>query len=664
MNPVTIDYETFYSRKLKYSLTGLIAETYCQHDLFDPYMLAVYDGEQSWVGNPRDFNWAALDGRDGLAHNGYFEATINQELQRRGWIPKLNLKSLTCTANMTAYLCNRRSLDAAVEKLFGVKVDKSARADAVERHWPADFSEAERKRMQEYALGDVVWAHRLFAEHGHKWPEVERQLSRITIEQGMRGVQINTELLELYICQSHEMKANTEKVIPWIKDAEDDDWEDFFDNSNVKARPTSTKCIAEQCRREGIPCPPVKSEDEEAYELWEMTYKPGRPWITALGAWRSINKLYKTFMVMKSRIRPDGTMPFALLYAGAHTLRWAGTAKINFQNQRRKPVFCNEHGLMEVNEARTDEAMKFRKAQKCWPEWVKYAIDFRHLMIPRPGKKMIVSDLSQIEPRVLAWLSGDTALFDMLKRGMPIYEAHARASMGWTGGSLKDEDPDKYALAKARVLALGYGAGWEKFILMAQTLAGLDITKDDPEFVQIQDKVTGSAKQISGYGFTSKKIVQGFREENSKIVSLWRSMDESLRRSVGEDFVVTLPSGRKMTYEKVRGERRIEPDPETKQPRSRSVYTVGIGNKRVMTYGGKLVENITQATARDILGEQMVRIDAKGLPILFSVHDELILEVDQNVTAKDIEHEMSYCPPWLEGCPIGAEAKEVPHYQK
>lgn len=675
--PITIDFETFYSTKLKYTLKTSIAETYCKHDLFDPYMLAVYDGQNSWVGSPRDFNWDALAGRDLLAHNAYFEATILKELQERQWVPKLNHTSITCTANMTAYLCGRRSLDQAVERLFDTKIDKSAREDAKERRWPDGFTPEQRRIMLNYALGDVTWTHKLFADHGHRWPEVERQLSRITIEQGMKGVQINTELLDEYICLSHEMKMNTEKVIPWIRDAMDEEWEDFFSEAEVKARPTSTKCIAEQCRKEQIPCPPVKSEDEEAYELWENTYKENRPWILALSAWRSANKLYRTFLVMKSRIRPDGTMPFALLYFGAHTGRWSGTARINFQNQRKKPVFANEIGLMEMNEKRTDAAMKHFDEQGVWPEWVKFTIDFRKLIIPRPGKKMIVSDLSQIEPRVLAWLTGDTALFEMLKTGMPIYEGHARQTMKWTGsdrlcdkcgivGCLKHENKGLYALAKVRVLGLGYGAGWEKFITMAATLSGgeVDLTKDDPEFVQEQCMVTGQAKQVSGYGYTSKRIVKEFRDGNKPITDLWKHLDESLRRSVGGDFTMTLPSGRVMTYEKVKCERRLEPDPITNKPRSRNVYTVGIGHKRVMTYGGKLTENLVQAVARDVFSEQLVRMDAKGIPSLFSVHDEGVMETDQSVTAKDVQHEMSWCPPWLEGCPIGAEAHEVAHYVK
>jgi DNA polymerase len=367
---------------------------------------------------------------------------------------------------------------------------------------------------------------------------------------------------------------------------------------------------------------------------------------------------------MKSRLRSDGTMPFALLYFGAHTGRWTATAKVNFQNQRKKPIFVNEHGILEIDENRTDAAMEERETTGKWPEWVRHSIDLRHLIIPRPGKKMIVSDLSQIEPRVLAWLTGNTKLLDLIRDGMAIYEAHARESMGWVGGALKREDAGKYALAKARVLALGYGAGWEKFITMARTLAGLDITADDPEWIEIQDPFSGKTKQVSGWGKRSKEIVKQFRADNKPITDLWKSLDEGLKRSVGEDFSMSLPSGRKMRYEKVRCERRVEQDPETKLPRTRSVYTAQIGARRVMTYGGKLTENLVQAVARDVFGEHIVRMEDKGLNNLFGVHDEAVQEVDVEVSAEDIQREMSFCPDWLPGCPITAEAHEVEHYQK
>lgn len=672
MAHVAIDFETFYSSKLKYSLRTSIAETYCRHNLFDPYMISASDGSTNWAGHPRDFNWSALEGQVVVAHNAYFETSVLQEMTRRGLIPPTvlqRIKEIHCTSNLSAYMCNRRSLDQAVEFLYGVKLSKEDRSDANNKRWPQDFSPEKQKSMLDYARRDSYWCWRLFQDYYVKWPGMERELSRITIEQGIRGTQINTDLLDTFICQSHEMRMNTEKQLPWMQDAIDDEAEiESWDDFNTK--PTSTKCIAEQCRRTGIPCPPVKSDDEEGYQEWEDQYAPKHPWILAVSAWRSVNKLYRTFEKVKTRVRNDGTAPFALKYFGAHTGRWSGDAGVNYQNMRRRPVLCNEHGLMETSVLREEAALKEKKVTGKWPEWVKFAIDFRHLIIPRPGKKMIVSDLSQIEPRVLSWLCGDTAALNLMASGMSPYEAHARNTMKWTGAPLKelaetDANAEQiYKLAKARVLALGYQAGWEKFIKMALDLAGLDITKDDPEWIEEPHPITGNIRTVSGFGLNSKRIVAEFREANPKIKALWERLDASFKRSVGDDFTMTLPSGRQMRYLKVRGETRIEPDKETGKPRRKSVFTADIGGKRKTLYGGLLTENITQAIARDVFAHHVVNMDRRGWWNLFSVHDEAILEVDQDVSARDVKQEMSKCPEWLKGCPIDCDAKEVPHYKK
>lgn len=663
MRTIAFDFETFFSKKTKYTLTSMIAESYCQHEQFDPYMLSVYDGSESWVGHPKDFNWAACEGARGLAHNMYFDQSVLNEMYRRGMCPKPGFAEYHCTANMTAYIANRRPLAGAVEHLFGIAVDKSARSDANGKHWPMDFSLEEQRVMLDYAKQDSIHCWNLWDKFNGCWPDVEKRLSQITIDQGMRGVQINVDLLNEYIMQTHEVKSVTEKQLPWLRDDGDDEnsWEEF------NTKPTSSKCVAEMCRRSGIPCPPLKSEDEEGFELWEATYSVNHKWIASLGAWRSINKLYKTFLVMKDRLRSDGTMPFGLLYFGAHTGRWSGTAKINFQNMRKKPVFIGRDRLTLTDEKFTDFCVTTREQTGSYPSEVLWAIDFRALILPRPGKKMILSDLAQIEPRVLAWLTGNKPLLDKIRGGMAIYEAFARDKMGWTGGDMKKQNKSGYALAKAQVLSLGYGAGWEKFIVMAQTVAGLDITAGDPEFDTRLNKRTGVVEQIPGWGKFSRETVKQFRQDNPEIcgeTGIWRSLEDGLRRSVGEDYVVTLPNGRKLTYEKVRCESRVEADKETGLPRKRSVYTALIGFKRTVTYGGKLTENVTQATARDVFGEHIVSLDKAGLTNLFSSHDEAILEVDNDVSARDVERIMSVTPEWLEGCPIGAEAKVVSHYEK
>lgn len=651
---IAIDFETFYSKKLRYGLKTMIAEQYVRHDLFDAYMVSVSDGKTCWAGHPKDLTWAALDGATLLSHNAYFDRTVYEELVRRKLVPQISFLDWHCTANLTAYLCNRRSLDEALEHLLQIKISKAVRADADNKRWPQDFSEVEREAMLRYARDDAGYCWMLWDKFSPLWPEHERLLSAQTIAQGRRGVQINVDLLNQYILQTHEMKTNTEKLLPWLRDEESESWDEF------DVKPTATKCIAEQCRRAGIPCPPIKSkEGEEAYADWEKQYSPTNLWIPALSSWRSINKLYGTFQTMKSRLRPDGTMPFGLKYFGAHTGRWSGDGKINFQNFRKLPIICTPQGLMETNEKAVIAAEKQKDETGKYPDSVRYAINTRHLIIPRPGHEMILCDLSQIEPRVLAWLAGDMATLDLVRNGMSLYEANARTIFGFTGEKL-DKKSMLYAEIKAKVLALGFGAGWEKYVVMAQDYTGIDITEGDPEWVTDED-----GNQVSGYGQRARREVAEYRAKNTKVTGpggVWDRLGQSMQRSVGQDFIVTLPSGRKLRYEKVRCERRIEPD-ENGKPRARSVFTVGCGSRRVITYSGKLTENLVQATARDVFSQHLITL---GDAVLWSSHDEAILEypIDKGVEVREIERIMSKTPDWMPGLPVAAEGKKVKHYCK
>lgn len=661
---VAVDFETFYSKKLRYTLKIQIAEQYCRHELFDPYLISVCSGTQTWAGSPKEFNWSALEGATLLSHNAYFDRTVYEEMVLRGWAPRIQFAAWHCTANMTAYLCNRRSLSQAAEYLLKVTLDKDPREKADGKRWPHDFAFAEQESMLEYAKSDAKRCWQLFDQFGPQWPEHERRIADLTIVAGMRGVQIDVPLLNKYIMDTHDMKQATQALIPWLDDAWDE--EPGFDHTitNTNIKPTSTKCIAEQCRRVGIPAPPVMSKDQEAYDEWEATYSPSHAWIQALTSWRSVNKLLKTFETMKERLRDDGTMPFGQRYCGTHTGRVSGESRVNLFNQRKQAVLCRQDWLMETDTKKVDDAHKERKKTGAWPEWVRTGIDFRNLIIPRPGHKLITSDLSQIEPRVGAWLADDTAFLDLVAKGFSPYQAHAMTTMGWKGGNLKDEDDKLYALAKARLLSLGYGAGWEKLLIMAKAVAGLDLAADDPEFIEIPDPLTGEVRKISGYGQNARQVVKDYRESNPKIVEIWGTLENSFRRSIGGDFELRLPSGRVMRYEAVRAETRIEPDKETKKPRRRTVFTACIGGKRVITYGSKLFENAVQATAREAFMWLVLKLEDAGFRTLINVYDEAVIECAPERDVEEVKAIMNQTPPWLANCPLSADAKEVKCYQK
>ena len=668
---ISIDFETFYATKDGHGIKEQGMSGYVRDPRFDAYMVSVSDGSEHWAGHPKDLNWDALDGAVWLSHNAAFDSRVYDELVARGRVPKVRQAAWHCTANLTTFLCMRRDLARACEFLLGVKVDKTERGKADGKQW-TDFSPADREAMLNYARLDAVHCWTLWAKYAHLWPDMERRLSELTIRQGRRGVQIDEKKLLQFLGVAERMRIGAEHDLPWMKEGK---------------KPTSPKAIAEECHKVGIPCPPVKSRDgEEAYDAWAAEHGGRHAWVKAFTDYRVINKFIDILTTIKGRLDNAGVFPFDMLYFGAHTGRWSGSGGFNVQNMRKEPLYCDVEGRLVTDDRMLKEISKSLEAEKKLPGFVAHALDLRSLFIPRAGRKMIVCDLSQIEPRVLAWCVGDKSMLQLMAGGQSPYEAHARATMNWTGGNMKKEAKELYALAKARVLGLGYGCGWEKFITVAYMMAGLDITKDDPEFVQAVNaegnpcfKPDGTPQLVSGYGHNSKRIVEEYRSSNPLVASrdpehpgIWKQLDDAFRASAGGDFTMELPSGRTLRYPEVREEWKAVPDPENpKRYKKKRVFTALAFNQRVNNvvreafYGGLLTENLVQAIARDVFGYHLLRLDeTSGIDPLWGVHDESVNEVDQHVTKEDVRNVMRECPPWIPGLPIDAEAIETPHYLK
>ncbi len=626
MKTIALDFETFYIKN-KYSVADLGNWRYCHDERFDAFILSCSDGENSWSGHPDDFDWEQLRNYEQVvAHNAAFDGAVCDRLIELGKCPAWVRSELEwqCTANMSSCLASTRSLKDAVKTLEGRDISKGVR-DEMNGKTRQDLIDAGRlQAAEEYALGDSIECINLWNKYSPLWSEFERKLSLLTMKQCKRGVRIDVKLLDEFIFKLREVIFTLEQSLPWVQEG---------------AKPTSPIAINEHCRLNGIPAPPIKShfdDGDERHAEWERTYGPQFPWVYGAGKWRSLGKLLSSLETVKDRLQPGDIIDFSLLYFGGHTGRWSGGGSgLNLQNLRKVPLFLKDGHLIDP----PADVVTPKHLKKWAAEFTDYALDIRRLFIAREGKKFIMCDLSQIEPRIMSQLSGNEPLMALLRSGMAIYEAFARTSMGWTGGVLKDERPDLYALSKVQVLGLGYGCGWEKFIAVA-----------------------------AGYGVflnqeTSKALVTSFRKDNPLIIELWKTLDDTLKQSIGSDFIMTLPSGRNMVFRDVRREIRSKKNKEGKYEK-RFVYTALIGTKRKELYGGLLSENVTQAAARDAFGEHLLTLEETIGDVIFTVHDEAITEVDLDVTVKEVEAVMSVSPSWTPDLPVGAEGKEGPCYTK
>ena len=580
-----IDFETYYSKELSVTIQG--TWNYIFHKDFDAYLLSVSTSTGlRWVGHPHDFDWSQISGPEWgwLHHNASFDELILHRLRSDGAIPNTARPGVThCTADLVSYLGAPRSLSKAGEFLLkSPPLKKDVRAALQGKRW-ADCSEEFKKEAMEYALADADACLALWTNFGYKWPKNERAISRHTRMMAWEGIPVDRDKLEAAIPDLETQNFEAQALLPWVEEGE---------------KPLSPKALAVQCRSVGIVPPSSLAEDSEDCRIWEDTYSATYPWVSAMRTVRRTNTLLKKLMAMRNRLRTDnGNMNFGMLYFGATTTgRFSGSDGVNVQNL---------------------------------PGSLMFGVNVREMFRAPPGFKFVNADLSQIEPRCLAWLTGNTTMLSALRSGIAIYEAHARASMGWTGGKLKNEDKELYALAKARVLALGYGAGAEKFQIMAKNMCGLELTPREAERAVGDFRV--SSPEICGHG------------------GIWQSLEKGMIQSARrkEDYSVELPSGRILRYFR----------PSNMSGLSAETAFKG-GMTRRKWWGGSLTENLTQATARDVSANMVLRVEEAGYPVLFHVHDELtalVAEHEAEEALKTILHIMRTPPDFMPDLPLDAE---------
>ena len=275
----------------------------------------------------------------------------------------------------------------------------------------------------------------------------------------------------------------------------------------------------------------------------------------------------------------------------------------------------------------------------------------RGMFVPTAGCQMFVTDFAAIEARVLFWLADDKTGLKMFRDydadpNIPDpYVQMARRIYG--NNKLTKANKKERFLGKTTILGSGYGMGIQKFVSTVQAYG-----------MGISDEVASSAVQHYRSTFVNVPAFWNGMETSAKTCVLTRQPQQVGRLVwylAGDFLYLRLPTGRSIAYHTPR----IEDGQLTYM--ATDVQTKRYAPKE--TYGGKLAENCTSAVARDLMVEAMLKFAAEGYRILFTVHDELVLEHPKG-SVEDVLRVMRSVPSWAQGCPVNAEAIETGRYKK
>jgi DNA polymerase len=614
MNLITLDFETYYAQD--YSLSKLTTEEYIRDKRFEVIGVGIKVGESitEWFsGSHLDtqkylstFPWndSAL-----LCHNTMFDGAILA--WKFGIKPKLYLDTL-CMGRATngvdvggslGYLSERYNLGKKGTEVIEAKGKNIT-----------GFSNSELAQYGEYCKNDVELTFKLFQVLSSAFPADELQLIDLTLRMFINPIlEVDDALL---IDRLEELKHEKLQLLGTLKEKLSCDSEEA-----VRKKLASNKQFAAVLKEFGVQVPMKDSKT-----TGKLTYALAKndtgfialtehedPFIQQLAAVRLGTKS----TIEESRIerfidvgaRNKGRLPIPLKYYGAHTGRWAGSDKVNFQNLPSR-----------------DKKKKALKQAVVAPE----------------GYKVINCDSSQIEARVLAWLSGQTDLVEEFHMGDDVYSIFASKIYD---RQITKENPVERFVGKTCILGLGYGTGALKLQHTLKTNPpGADLTKEKCD-----------------------EIVKLYRDTNDMIVKLWREGDKALKgmadwQPTSKPFyygknkcvIVTeegfkLPNGLYIRY----------PDLKLNTDETKSGYEYKSRKGPVSLWGGSIVENVVQALARIIVGEQMLKLTERYRPVL-TVHDAAVCVVPEEDVDKAcawIVEVMSTPPDWAKGLPVACEAQ-------
>ena len=354
----------------------------------------------------------------------------------------------------------------------------------------------------------------------------------------------------------------------------------------------------------------------------------------------------KKYGAMLGCMCPDGrARGFLRFYGAARTGRWAG-ALVQVQNlpQNHLPDLAEAREIVKSGNYELFE-MCYGSVQQVLSELIRTAF------VPSPGCRFIVSDFSAIEARVVAYLAGEKWRLEVFGNGGDIYCASASKMFGvpvvkhGINGHLRQK-------GKIAELALGYGGS----VGALKSMGALEMGLSEDEL---------------------QPLVDSWRQSNPRIVQFWYDVQSAaLKATEGEPqtlgrfrffrksgiLFVRPPSGRCIAY--------VQPRIDENRFGKPALTYMGVDQQskqwtRLETFGGKLVENLVQAYARDCLAESMIRLEARGYKIVFHVHDEVIIDAPKGFgSAEEVAAIMGEPISWAQGLPLRAEGYETEFYRK
>ena len=604
MNIITIDMETFYSQS--YSLTKLTTEEYIRGKEFETIGVAVKvnDGETQWFSGTHENIKKFLESFD-LPNNLALAHNAMFDAAILGWRFGINPHGWLDTLSM-ARAIHSTEVGGSLAKLtafYGLGEKGTEVLKALGKH-RLDFTEDELAAYGGYCVNDVELTRKLFECMSPNFPKNELRLIDLTIKMFSEPV-LELSAIPLITHLSSIQNKKTQLLEAVGMDSREELMSnDKFANLLELLHVDPPRKISPVTGKEAWA---FSKTDEGFKALLEHENIAVQTLVSARLGLKSTQEETRTQRFMG--IADRGRLPIPLRYYAAHTGRWGGDDKVNMQNLGRNSP-------------------------------LKYAIQ-----APK-GYMMIDSDSSQIEARTVAWLAGQDDLVEAFENGQDVYKIMASAIYGKAQSAITKEER---FVGKTTILGAGYGMGAAKFKLQLKTF-GVDIEEGE-----------------------AARIIQVYRETYPAITKLWkqagRALDaiaEDKSSEVGKQGIlqvdglkgIKLPNGLYIKYPNLRKQ--------TKEGGTEYVYDTKRG-KAVFPnkiYGGKVVENVCQALARIIIGEQMLRI-AKKYKVVMTVHDSIVIIAPESqvLTAQEyVEICMRMRPEWALELPLNCEAKNGKTY--